>query len=208
MSGGIFVVAAPSGAGKTTLVRKLVDSSDDIVENVSHTTRPMRDGEKDGVDYHFRSQEDFRADERDGKFIESFQVFSNHYGTAKEDLENLIENGNNVILILDCKGAYKIKETFGEQACTVFVKPPSLEVLENRLVSRGTDSEAVIAKRLGEAKAELEQADNFDKQLVNDDIDTAVEQLRDIVKTWGSLELKPEANTPPPKAAPRRTMRP
>lgn len=206
MLGGIFVVAAPSGVGKTTLVRKLVDSSDNIVESVSHTTRPMREGEKDGVDYHFRSHEDFKADERDGKFIESFQVFSNHYGTSKEDLENLIKNGDNVILILDCKGAYKIKETFGEQACTIFVKPPSLEALESRLVSRGTDSEAVIAKRLSEAKAELEQADNFDKQLINDDINTAVEQLRDIVNTWRPLKLKPETNAIS-NTAPRRTMR-
>ena len=177
----IYVVSGPSGAGKTTLVAQVVSDRADAIENVSHTTRPMREGETNAIDYHFRTIEDFKADKAQGKFIESFTVFNNHYGTAKADLENAVNDGKNVFLILDCQGALEVKRLFGKGVTTVFIVTPNEQELKRRLEKRATDDSDTINKRLSQAKHEISQADKFDHIIVNSDIKRAVQAMIGII---------------------------
>ena len=177
----IYVVAGPSGAGKTTLVAKVVADREDTIENVSHTTRSKREGEVDGIDYHFRTVESFLEDKEQGGFIESFTVFDNHYGTAKADLEQAVFEGKNVFLILDYQGALELKRLFGKGVTTIFVVTPSEKELRRRLEARATDDSTTIAKRLNEAKHEISQADKFDHIIVNNDVARATKALNDII---------------------------
>lgn len=181
MKGSIFVIAGPSGAGKSSIVNQVVNKRPDAIENVSHTTRAMREGETCGIDYHFRSVEDFESDLKAGKFIESFKVFDNHYGTAKADLENLVAAGKNVLMVLDYQGALELKRILGNQLVTIFVTTPNEQTLERRLKSRNTDDEATINKRLKEAKKELGQAHNFEHIIVNNELERAVNALNYII---------------------------
>ncbi|MDH5184523.1 MAG: guanylate kinase [Gammaproteobacteria bacterium] len=178
--GTLYVFSAPSGAGKTSLVKALVESTTQIKVSVSHTTRPMRDGEVDGVDYHFTDVDTFRHMISDDAFLEHANVFGNFYGTSRSAILDRIAMGEDVILEIDWQGAQQVKQTIPE-AVLVFILPPSRAELENRLRGRGTDADEVIQRRLDEAVSEMSHQAEFDYTLVNDDFDTALSELRAII---------------------------
>lgn len=178
--GTLYIISAPSGAGKTSLVKALVESTDDITVSVSHTTRPTRPGEIDGKHYHFTDVETFRGMIGDNAFLEHAEVFGNFYGTSRLSVLELMAQGEDVILEIDWQGAQQVREKMPE-AVSVFILPPSREELERRLRGRGTDEDAVIARRLGEAVTEMSHYQEFDYLVFNDDFDTALAQLRAVV---------------------------
>lgn len=178
--GTLYIISAPSGAGKTSLVKALIESTDDIMVSVSHTTRGMRPGEVDGRDYHFTDAESFRVMIADNAFLEHAEVFGNFYGTSRSSALDRMEQGMDVILEIDWQGAQQVRRKMPE-AVSIFILPPSREELERRLRGRGTDSDEVIARRLGEAVTEMSHYSEFDYLVFNDDFDTALTQLRAII---------------------------
>lgn len=177
MSGSLFIVAAPSGAGKTSLVKALVEQQSQICLSVSHTTRAAREGEVDGKDYYFVSDEQF-AEMRDaGAFLESATVFDHAYGTSSEAVHQQLKSGNDVILEIDWQGAEQVRKNF-PSSTSIFILPPSKQTLEQRLRGRGKDDETIIARRMRDAENEMSHYVEFDYLVVNDDFDTA---LADIV---------------------------
>lgn len=179
---GLFVVAAPSGGGKTSLINALLDRDRQIKLSVSHTTRPPRPGEVDGVHYHFVDEDTFLdLIDRDA-FLEHARVFDYRYGTGREAVEQQLAAGFDVILDIDWQGARQIRKTF--PGChTIFIIPPSVETLRQRLVRRGQDSEAVIQRRMRDAQAEISHWDEFDSIIVNDDFEQALSELHDVVRS-------------------------
>ncbi len=185
-SGSLFLISAPSGAGKTSLVDAVIKASknepdDKLCVSVSHTTRPMRPGEIDGKNYHFVSVESFQAMQQAGEFLESAEVFGNFYGTSKHWVEQSLQEGWNVILEIDWQGASQIK-TLMPSAVSVFILPPSLETLRARLTSRGQDGSEVIEKRMSEAVNEISHHEIADHLLINDDFDVSLANLKDLFK--------------------------
>lgn len=170
--GAIFVVSAPSGAGKTSLVKRIISDVPDITVAVSHTTRPKRAGDVDGQDYHFVDRAEFESMIAAGDFVEHADVFGNYYGTSRAAITNCQAQGNDVILEIDWQGAKQVRERIPD-TIAVFVVPPSREVLLRRLRDRGTDSEEVIARRTSEAVAEMRHLNEADYLLVNDDFEVA-----------------------------------
>jgi guanylate kinase len=179
-SGTLYIISAPSGAGKTSLVKALLEGTDDIIVSVSHTTRAPRPGEVDDKDYHFTDVETFREMIAAGAFLEHAQVFDNFYGTSRSSTLDLMERGIDVILEIDWQGAQQVREKMPE-AVSIFILPPSRQELERRLRGRGTDADEVIARRLGEAVTEMGHYQEFDYLVFNDDFDTALAELRAIV---------------------------
>jgi len=178
--GTLFIISAPSGAGKTSLVKALLDVTDDISVSVSHTTRDMRPGEKDGVDYHFTDVETFKKMIDEDAFLENARVFDNFYGTAQAHIEEKLKAGEDVILEIDWQGAAQVRKIM--PGCVgIFVLPPSREELENRLTGRGTDSEEVIARRMRDAVNEISHYPEFDYLVVNDDFDVALVELQSVI---------------------------
>ncbi|MEJ2508125.1 MAG: guanylate kinase [Gammaproteobacteria bacterium] len=190
--GSLYIVSAPSGAGKTSLVKALVESTEDVRVSVSHTTRAPRPGEQDGVHYHFVDRETFQAMAAEGGFLEHAEVFGNFYGTSRAGVEALMEQGVDVILEIDWQGAAQIRRVMPE-AVSVFILPPSRAELQSRLRGRGQDSEEVIARRLGEAQAEMAHHGEFDYLVVNDDFDQALAELRAV---FIARRLRREAQIP------------
>jgi len=178
--GTLYIISAPSGAGKTSLVKALLESTEGIMVSVSHTTRGMRPGEVDGKDYHFTDVETFRSMIGDNAFLEHAQVFDNFYGTSRSSALDRMEQGVDVILEIDWQGAQQVRQKMPE-AASIFILPPSREELERRLRGRGTDADEVIARRLGEAVTEMRHYSEFDYLVFNDDFDTALAELRAIV---------------------------
>ena len=174
--GIVYVVSAPSGAGKTTLVRALVDADDDLVLSVSHTTRSRRPSETDGVHYHFVAESEFRSMTDQGAFLESARVFGHHYGTSRQTVREQLEEGRDVVLEIDWQGARQVRAGLPE-AVGIFILPPSREALASRLQGRGQDPAAEIERRLREAVDELAHHDEFHYLVVNDDFDRALEDL-------------------------------
>ena len=174
--GNIFVISAASGTGKTTLVSRLVQQPPNVRVSVSHTTRPPRAGEVNGQHYHFVSEEEFVRLAGEGAFLEHAQVFGNYYGTSYESVQSMCEQGYDVILEIDVQGAQQIRKALPE-ALSIFILPPSLAVLEQRLRQRQTDSEEVIARRLSEAVDEIQQALTFDYVVSNRSLQQAEEEL-------------------------------
>lgn len=181
----LFVIAAPSGAGKTSLVRALMERQPELRFSISYTTRPRRVGEQDGQHYHFVCPETFARMLEDGAFLEHAQVFDNHYGTARSQVEALLADGHGVVLEIDWQGARQVREQMPESA-GIFILPPSRAELERRLRGRGTDTEAVIRRRLADAAADMSHWDEFDYVVVNDDFGTALDALADIVQGRGA----------------------
>lgn len=181
--GRLYVISAPSGAGKSTLVSRLLARMPELRYSISHTTRSPRGAERDGTDYHFVSVPEFIAMRDAGGFAEWARVHDNFYGTSKEGLEAFLNAGKSVILDIDVQGAQQVAGHYPE-AVTIFVKPPSLEELERRLVKRGTDSPETIAKRKKNAEWELSQEHLYRHVLVNDDLDRATDELAGIVKGY------------------------
>jgi guanylate kinase len=178
--GTLYIISAPSGAGKTSLVKALLESTDGIQVSVSHTTRPARPGEVDGTAYHFTEVDTFKAKIESGDFLEHAEVFGNFYGTSRSTVQEMLAQGVDVILEIDWQGAAQVRQQIPE-AVSIFILPPSRQELERRLRGRGTDADEVIARRLGEAVTEMEHYAEFDYLVFNDDFDTALGELRTIV---------------------------
>jgi len=178
--GLLFIVSAPSGAGKTTLVERLVEQTPNLKMSRSYTSRAPREGEVDGVDYNFVSRERFDAMVAVGEFLEWADVFGNLYGTSAADTERVLESGTDLVLVIDVQGARKVRRR-GIETTAVFVMPPSAEVLERRLRGRSKDSEEAIARRLQVSRQEVAGFAEYDFVVVNDEITAAVDRLRSIV---------------------------
>lgn len=177
--GIIFVVSAPSGVGKTTLLKRVISQLPGVNLSISYTTRAPRPGEQEGVDYFFVSREQFITMEQEGKFIEGAQVHGDLYGTPRVNMEGL-RQGEDLILEIDTQGARKIKETF-QDGVFIFILSPSLEVLEERLRGRGGDSEEAIRARLHNAQNELDQMTWYDYIVINSEIEEATNELASII---------------------------
>ena len=180
--GRLYVITAPSGAGKTTLVKALTTKNPELRFSISYTTREKRRDEADGVDYLFVDRDVFFDLRERGAMLESAKVFDNFYGTSREQVDEHLTNGHDVILEIDWQGARQVRESMPE-CITIFILPPSLEELERRLRDRGTDSPDVIERRLRDARSDIEHQDEFDHVIVNDDLDRAVSELDALVKT-------------------------
>ena len=181
-TGTLFVVSAPSGAGKTSLVAEMLHADQKLGVSVSHTTRPMREGEKDGINYHFVSRAEFEAMIGRGDFLEHADVFGNYYGTSQVWVREMLSRGRDVILEIDWQGAAQVRRLVPE-CISVFIVPPSAEVLRDRLVGRGTDAPEVVERRLTEAQEECRHAAEFDYLVVNDDFHDALGDLLAIVRS-------------------------
>lgn len=182
--GKLFVIAAPSGAGKTSLVRALMQRRPALRFSISYTTRPQRPNERDGHDYFFVDKPTFESMVAAGDFLEHARVFDNYYGTSRSQVERLLESGQDVLLEIDWQGAQQIRGTLPE-CRSIFVLPPSRAALEQRLRNRGTDSDEVIARRLRDSLADLSHWSEFDYIVVNDDFDRAIAELGAIVTGQG-----------------------
>jgi len=178
--GLLFVVSSPSGAGKTTLCRRLIDEYPDIVFSVSYTTRPQRRGEEEGIDYHFVDRPTFDQMVAREEFAEWAEVHGNAYGTTVEAVKQALEGGRHVLFDIDYQGGRQLKASFEREAVLVFVLPPSLSELERRLRQRATDESEVIERRLAKARDELGQYGIYQYLIVNDDLPRAYERLRAI----------------------------
>lgn len=187
--GNLYTVSAPSGAGKTSLVKALVDSTPGIRVSVSHTTRAMRPGEVEGVNYHFVSQDAFMAMLGEAQFLEHARVFNNLYGTSKVWVEEQLAAGTDVILEIDWQGAQQVRKLF-EDAIGLFILPPSREALRARLTGRGQDSEAIIDGRMQEAINEMTHYVEADFLIINDDFDTALQELRALITSQRLTQLR------------------
>ncbi|MBV0933940.1 guanylate kinase [Marinobacterium weihaiense] len=176
LAGTLYILSAPSGAGKTSLVKALLQQDEQVVVSVSHTTRDMRPGEQDGVDYNFVTMDAFNALIEQGQFLEYAEVFGNKYGTSQQWVKEQLAAGRDVILEIDWQGAEQVRHLMPE-AVTVFILPPSRAALRERLNARGQDSEAVIDGRMAEATSEMSHYPEYDYLLINDDFETALQQL-------------------------------
>lgn len=179
-SGRLFLVTAPSGAGKSSLVNALLKMEPDIKLSISHTTRAPRPGEENGREYHFVTVEEFEAMKARGDFLESALVHGNYYGTSRVWIEEQMKAGNDVLLEIDWQGARQVRERFAGTV-GIFILPPSIEALEWRLHHRGTDSEQTITRRLLGAGAEMAHAPEFEYVIINEDFDVALSQMRAVV---------------------------
>jgi len=175
-----YILAAASGTGKTTLARALIERVDNLAFSISHTTRPPRPGERDGVDYHFVNRETFVRMVDQCRFIEHARVFDNFYGTSFDSLETQLAAGNDVLLDIDWQGARLVREHLAD-VVDIFILPPSREELERRLRDRGQDTDAVIARRMHDAVSEMRHYDEFRFVVVNDDFDAALADLEAIL---------------------------
>jgi guanylate kinase len=183
--GKLFIIAAPSGTGKSTIVNYLMSQGLNMHFSISLTTRAPRGKEQNGVEYFFTSVEEFRKHICQEDFIEYEEVYKGcYYGTLKSQVDNQTAKGQNVIFDVDVNGGINIKKHFGENALSIFIMPPSIEELRNRLTKRGTDSLEVIEQRISRAEYEISQAPFFDKVVVNDNLQTAQSEVLELVKTF------------------------
>lgn len=180
--GKLYIIAAPSGAGKTSLVKAMVESTPHVKVSVSHTTRPMRPGEQDGVNYHFVSVDTFKDMLSQGQFLEHAEVFGNFYGTSGHWVQQQLEQGEDVILEIDWQGALQIRRLMPD-VVSIFILPPSREALHERLVGRGQDSPEVIAKRMAQAVSEMSHYHEFNYIVINDEFDLALRDLQTIIRS-------------------------
>ena len=180
--GKLVIVTAPSGAGKTTLVNALVAHDEKLLVSVSHTTRPGRPGEENGVNYHFVSDQEFMTMLQDGEFLESAEVYGYHYGTSQHLVSRQLNEGFDVILEIDWQGAEQIRNLLPD-SCFIFILPPSLEALSQRLTERAQDDEDTIDKRMQQARSVIEHVAAADFMVVNDDFETALDDIRAIIRS-------------------------
>ena len=183
MTGNLFIVASPSGGGKTSLVKALIESFDDLEVSISHTTRSQRPGETDTKDYFFIRQEVFEDMIKAGAFLEHALVFGHYYGTSYQQIEARLKDGIDIILDIDWQGAEQIRKLY-PNAVSVFIVPPSLDVLKQRLSSRARDDEQTIEQRMKRAKDEISHYIEFDYLIVNDDFETACQQTKEIITNF------------------------
>jgi len=179
-SGALYIIAAPSGAGKTSLVKNLLETTEDIIVSVSHTTRQARPGEEHGKHYYFVSEEEFVAMRDEGAFLEHARVFGHYYGTARRVVDDTLAKGVDVILEIDWQGAQQARKHYPD-CCGIFILPPSRQVLLERLTARGQDDDTIIARRMQDAVSEMSHFHEFDYLIINDTFDEAVKQLQAII---------------------------
>lgn len=183
--GKVLIFSAPSGSGKTTIVRHLLERYPTLEFSISATSRAPRGEERNGVDYYFMSNDDFAQRAAQDEFIEWEEVYAGTcYGTLRAEIERIWDRGNVVVFDVDVKGGVNLKRLFGEQALSIFIMPPSIESLRERLVGRATDSPEQIERRVAKAAHEIEFAPQFDQVIVNDDLSLAQTQARDIVSSF------------------------
>lgn len=179
--GLLIVLSSPSGAGKSTLSRMLMESDTDIIMSISATTRPMRPGERESVDYHFVGDGQFDRMIEAGDFVEWAHVFGHRYGTPKMPVKDALRDGRDILFDIDWQGTQQLKAAMGEDLVSIFLLPPSMAELERRLRERGTDSEATIGDRMSRAAAEISHWPEYEYVLVNEDADECLKQIRAIV---------------------------
>ena len=185
MKGKVIIVSAPSGAGKTSIVKHVLEFLPELRFSTSATTRAMREGEVNGRDYHFLSVEDFQEGIRNDEFLEWEEVYANQfYGTLKSEIQRIWDEGKTVIFDVDVKGGLNIKKYFGDKALAIFVEPPTVEELENRLRKRGTETEESLRKRVAKAEYELTFAPQFDKIILNDNLDDARAEMLHTIREF------------------------
>lgn len=185
MTGKAIVFSAPSGSGKTTIVKELLKEFSNLEFSISATSRAPRGVEKDGVDYYFMSSEEFATRVENGEFIEWEEVYSGTcYGTLRAEIRRIWDKGNIVVFDVDVVGGHNLKKKFGGAALTIFIMPPSVEALRERLIGRGTDSVEAIEKRVSKAVVEIENSKGFDAVVVNDVLEVAVAQTKSIIKKF------------------------
>ncbi|MGH6693027.1 MAG: guanylate kinase [Gammaproteobacteria bacterium] len=181
MSGVLFIVSSPSGGGKTSLVKALLESEPEVRLSVSYTTRPARPGEVDGRDYHFVTLPVFERMLEAGEFLECAVIYGNRYGTSQKWIERERSQGHDVVLEIDWQGAQQVRRLM-RQVVSIFILPPSPEVLESRLRGRGQDSEEVVARRLAAAREEIAHVSEYEYVIINNDFDRAAQDLRSIIR--------------------------
>ncbi|VAX01666.1 Guanylate kinase [hydrothermal vent metagenome] len=179
-TGSLFVIAAPSGAGKTSLIAALLQKVDSIQLSVSHTTRSPREGEVDGEHYHFSQQADFQKMIQNESFLEYAQVFDNYYGTSRQALEQQLATGKDVILEIDWQGARQVKKLMSD-CVGIFILPPSKQALHERLTGRGQDNEQIISRRMAGAVSEMSHYGEFDYLIINDNFEQALQELEVVI---------------------------
>ena len=181
----VIIFSAPSGSGKTTIVRQLLQKYPQFEFSISATSRAPRGQEVDGVDYYFLTDEEFMRRVEQDAFVEWEAVYAGtHYGTLRSEMERIWNKGNIIVFDVDVMGGIRLKEIFGEKALSIFVMPPSIEELRKRLEGRGTDAPEVIEKRIAKASFELTKAPQFDRQIVNDDLEVAVAECINVIKNF------------------------
>jgi len=193
--GTLFIVTAPSGAGKTSLVNALIKSAGEknLCVSVSHTTRTLRPGEENGVNYHFVSKDEFMAMLGNGEFLESAEVYGNHYGTSQLKVDEMLKAGVDTILEIDWQGAQQIRNLIPD-VCSIFILPPSLESLNQRLTERGQDGAETITSRMQQAVDEISHVAEADFVVVNDDFDTALADLQAIIRVRRLTQISQQNN--------------
>jgi len=185
MTGKVIIVSAPSGAGKTSIVKHVLQYLPELRFSTSATTRTMREGEVNGKDYHFLSVDDFKKGIERNDFLEWEEVYRNQfYGTLKSEIQRIWDEGKTVIFDVDVKGGLNIKKYFGDNALAIFVEPPTIEELENRLRKRGTETDESLRKRVEKAEYELSFAPKFDKIILNDNLDDAREEMLHTIREF------------------------
>jgi guanylate kinase len=195
-NGSLYIISAPSGTGKTTILKRVISELDNVVFSVSHTTRAPRAGEKNGVDYFFVNEDSFKIMQQQGDFLEWAEVHGNFYGTSSYAVKGIIEKGKDIILDIDVQGARQVMDKVGKKGVFVFISPPSLQELEKRLVSRGTESASMVATRLKNAQGEMNNIEHYDHVIVNDQLDLAVEELKAIIAAERSKKRRSIAGVP------------
>lgn len=184
-TGGIITLVSPSGGGKSTLAQRLFEDFPELRFSVSATTRTPREGEEDGVHYHFLSDDEFRKKIDSNAFLEWEEFYGGkRYGTLQSEVENKLKSGYFILLDIEVKGAWNVKQIFKDLCLSIFIRPPSLEVLKQRLLARETETEETLKLRLERAESELDYADRFDHVIINEDLETAYAQLKVLVHTF------------------------
>lgn len=183
--GKLIIFSAPSGSGKTTIVKRMLELFPQLEFSISATSRALRGNERHGVDYYFLSQEEFSQAVEADRFVEWEEVYKDTcYGTLKSEISRIWEKGNVIIFDVDVMGGLNLKRIFGDDACSIFIMPPSIEELRRRLEGRGTDAPEVIEKRVAKAEFELGKAEGFDCKVVNDDLEKAVDDTAAIIRSF------------------------
>ncbi|MDC3416447.1 guanylate kinase [Aquibacillus salsiterrae] len=180
--GILFVLSGPSGVGKGTVRKALFEKDTELKYSISMTTRPIRSGEQEGMDYFYRSKQEFEQMIRNNKLLEYAEYVGNYYGTPRDYVEETLESGKDVFLEIEVQGALQVKENFPE-GVFIFLFPPSLDELKNRIINRGTETEDLVRNRLLAAKEEIEMMDAYDYVVVNDEVETAVKKVQSIVRS-------------------------
>ena len=182
--GKVIVIVAPSGAGKTTIAQRLLKEYPQLKFSVSATTRPAREGEEHGKDYYFLNDEEFDQKVANEAFLE-WEPYSGHkYGTLRSEVDKLVESGYFPLLDIEVKGALNVQELYGSDVVSIFIEPPSMDELKNRLSNRGSETDESLSKRLKRAEMEMEYADHFDYSVVNDDLETAYAEVKEIIESY------------------------